>query len=77
VAAVAGQYEKGNLSHEPSCSEQRYRLPRANVYIGLRPEIAARMASEFIERCTGGTWAEVGAKLARMASWEFEDHRES
>ena len=31
----------------------------------------------YIETCVGADWAEVGAKVARIGSWEFEDYQRS
>ena len=33
------------------------------------------IVTNFVERCSGDSWAEVGTKLARIASWEYEDYR--
>ena len=29
-----------------------------------------------VEKCTGETWTEVAARLARLGHWEFEDYVE-
>jgi hypothetical protein len=31
--------------------------------------------SRYLTTCTGNTWQEVAAKIARLGHWEFEDYR--
>jgi hypothetical protein len=33
--------------------------------------------TKFVERCSGESWPVVAEKLARIASWKFEDYREA
>jgi hypothetical protein len=35
-----------------------------------------RYVSEYLTTCSGETWQEVAAKIARLGHWEFEDYRQ-
>jgi hypothetical protein len=36
-----------------------------------------KTVTELVEHCTGNTWQEVTAKVARLGYWEFEDYQEA
>jgi len=49
----------------------RHRL----VVASWNPSMIMRVLGKLISHCDSETWPEVGAKIARLALWEFEDYR--
>jgi Immunity protein 8 len=62
---------------EQECARSGYVFGRHHLVLNsFDPNQIEAAVRKFVSTTCGNTWADVGAKLARMGHWEFEDYSE-